>query len=220
MSLAAKGAYVDLLGHQFETGRLPTDNLQVCRIIGALPEEWEAIKSEVLTKFEDQGDGTMVNLRMEDERNEREANRLRSIENGKKGGRPPSKENPGVNLDGTQKEPNPEASTTTTASYSKYPTLAQAREVAPTLGLTPDQGELYWHTREASDWMKSTASGGTTPVGKNWQSDMKVTAPKLQINGQQTGHRRNGARPSRNDGTAMQAGGAEPTPGVPRPPGV
>lgn len=56
------------------------------------------------------------------------------------------------------------------------PTLEQARDAAPQIGVRPDDAEDWWHRREATDWMKGTAGGGTTPVGRNWQSDLKAFA--------------------------------------------
>ena len=61
----------------------------------------------------------------------------------------------------------------------KYPTLEQAKSVAPQAGVTPEQAERWWHTREASGWMRANAAGGSVPVSSNWQSDMKITAPQL-----------------------------------------
>lgn len=71
----------------------------------------------------------------------------------------------------------------------KRPSLEQARERAPTLGVRPDDAETWWHSREASDWMRSTSGGGgAVPVGKNWASDMKMfTANRKE------GLKRNGA---------------------------
>lgn len=52
------------------------------------------------------------------------------------------------------------------------PTLEQAKSCAGDIGITEEEAVNYWHSREASDWMRSMANG-TTPVGKNWQSDMR-----------------------------------------------
>ena len=91
----------------------------------------------------------------------------------------------------------------------RYPTLEQAREAAPMVGITPDQAEKWWHTREASGWMRANASGGSVPVGTNWRSDMKITAPKLTGGKTTRGNRNTGTS---NDGQA--------TPTAPRPKGV
>lgn len=79
MSLAARGAYLSLLSHQFTKGAVPNDDRIICRIIGAFPEEWEEIKEEVRAKFEEV-DGELINFRMERERIEREGIRSKRIE--------------------------------------------------------------------------------------------------------------------------------------------
>lgn len=53
------------------------------------------------------------------------------------------------------------------------PTLDQARSVAGQVGVSEKQAEEWWNAREASDWFR--ASGNTTtPVGANWQADLKT----------------------------------------------
>lgn len=79
MSIAARGAYIDLLAHQFSTGFIPGEDRKICRLIGAFPDEWEEIKGEVLLKFERQEDGSFVNLRMASERDQRESIRQKRI---------------------------------------------------------------------------------------------------------------------------------------------
>ena len=79
MSLAGRGAYLDLLAYQFTAGLIPKDDRTICRIIGAFPEEWEAIKGEVLPKFEETEDG-FVNRRLEKEAAERAEIRSKRVE--------------------------------------------------------------------------------------------------------------------------------------------
>lgn len=59
-------------------------------------------------------------------------------------------------------------------SQRARPTLEQARAVAGDIGVTTQEAEDWWHAREASEWMKGTGGGGTTPVGSNWRSDLKT----------------------------------------------
>ena len=61
----------------------------------------------------------------------------------------------------------------------RRPTLADAKSTAPGIGVTPEKADEWWHTREASAWMKGTAGGGTTPVGTNWQADLKIYASRI-----------------------------------------
>jgi len=56
----------------------------------------------------------------------------------------------------------------------RRPSLGEAKSAAPGIGVTPEKADEWWHTREVSAWMKGTAGGGTTPVGTNWQADLKV----------------------------------------------
>jgi len=84
MSMAARGAFVSMLAYQFSNGTVPSDDRSICRIIGAFPDEWEAIKDEVLPKFRDNLDGTIANERMEKERLEREGIRQSKIDAAKK----------------------------------------------------------------------------------------------------------------------------------------
>lgn len=85
MSLAAVGAFVRLLNYQFSRKCVPKCDSKICRIIRALPSEWEIIREEVLSKFEDDGSGGLINLRMEKERLEREEIREKRIEAGRAG---------------------------------------------------------------------------------------------------------------------------------------
>ena len=79
MSLAAKGAFIDLLAYQFANGSIPLDDRTLCRIIGAFPEEWQEIRAEVLCKFEAE-DGLLINRRMQKERDERNEIREKRIQ--------------------------------------------------------------------------------------------------------------------------------------------
>lgn len=72
MTLAARGAFVELLAYQFAYGSVPNDSGAICRIIGAFPKEWRAISAEVLSKFRITESGDLVNDRMDAERLERE----------------------------------------------------------------------------------------------------------------------------------------------------
>ena len=85
MSLAAKGAFVDLLAYQFANGFVPNDDRTLCRIIGAFPDEWQEIREEVLSKFEGAENGNLVNHRMQKERDERDGIRSKRIAAATKG---------------------------------------------------------------------------------------------------------------------------------------
>ena len=80
MTLAGRGAFVDLLNHQFLHGSIPTDDRSICRLLGAFPDEWDPIKDEVMAKFPGG-----KNPRMTKEIQERQEIRQRKIDAGKKG---------------------------------------------------------------------------------------------------------------------------------------
>lgn len=58
---------------------------------------------------------------------------------------------------------------------TRRPTLSQATSAGQTIGITPEAVSIWWNKREASEWMKGTAGGGTTPVGSNWQADLTAS---------------------------------------------
>lgn len=67
----------------------------------------------------------------------------------------------------------------------KRPTLALAKQAAPQLGVTPEEAELWWHTREGADWKRPTSSGSEMVIGERWQSDMKSFALRVRENATQ-----------------------------------
>jgi len=60
-------------------------------------------------------------------------------------------------------------------SRFKRPTLSQAISAGQAIGITQQAVSIWWNKREASEWMKGTAGGGTTPVGSNWQADLTAS---------------------------------------------
>lgn len=60
----------------------------------------------------------------------------------------------------------------------RRPTLPQAIAAASEIGVTDAKASEWWHTREASEWIKGTAGGGTTAVGSNWRADLKTFAAR------------------------------------------
>lgn len=126
MSLAAKGAFVDLLGYQFQNGSVPDSDKLICRILGCLPDEWAAVEEEVRAKFYGI-DGALVNHRMEGERSEREGYREKAAANGRKGGRPKKTEPfPNGNRTLSENETQKKASTSTSTSTSSSPEESSA----------------------------------------------------------------------------------------------
>ncbi|RYD20816.1 MAG: hypothetical protein EOP88_13615 [Verrucomicrobiaceae bacterium] len=58
----------------------------------------------------------------------------------------------------------------------RRPSLDESKSAAANLGIPPDKADEWWHAREASEWLKGMAGGGTAPVGSNWQADLKTYA--------------------------------------------
>ena len=58
----------------------------------------------------------------------------------------------------------------------RRPTIDEARAAANEIGVQRDKAEEWWNCREASEWLKGMAGGGTSPVGTNWRADMKTYA--------------------------------------------
>lgn len=57
---------------------------------------------------------------------------------------------------------------------TRRPTLAEAKAAASNIGITEALASEWWNCREASEWFKGMAGGGTSPVGINWQADLKT----------------------------------------------
>lgn len=70
----------------------------------------------------------------------------------------------------------------------RRPTLEQAKAAASNMGIPPMKADEWWHAREASEWMKGMAGGGTSPVGSNWQADLKTYATRGSMNPGHNGH--------------------------------
>lgn len=77
---------------------------------------------------------------------------------------------------------------------ARRPTLTQAKAAAAQIGVTPAKAEEWWNAREASEWIKGMAGGGTSPVGSNWQADLKTYATRggFSSQGQRGGPRQPG----------------------------
>jgi uncharacterized protein YdaU (DUF1376 family) len=109
MSLAARGAYIDLLAFAWQSqpfATLPNDPAQLRRLVGADSAEWADIWPQISGCFEVE-DGHLVNRRLQDEARKREEFIKKQQANGAKGGRP--SKNPGHWSGFPQSEANSEA---------------------------------------------------------------------------------------------------------------
>ncbi len=82
MSLAAQGAYVRLLCHQWRDGRVPTDETQLRRVLGCNVK----VLAEVLGSFPKRNSRSRVNRRLEEHRATQVTEREKRKRDGAKGG--------------------------------------------------------------------------------------------------------------------------------------
>lgn len=87
----------------------------------------------------------------------------------------------------TKHTEHPDASDERERKMPRRPTIAEALAAAMEIGVRRDKAEEWWNCREASEWLKGMAGGGTSPVGTNWRADMKTYANRggLGLNGNQ-----------------------------------
>lgn len=152
MSMCARGAFVSLLAYQFSNGSIPSDERTLCRITGAFPDEWAAVKAEVLPKFQSDENGNLFNVRMDKERIEREEIRQKKITAGRKGGRPPKKAS-GLANENHQVKQN-ESKTEPTGKASPSPSPSKDSNELESLSAPTGKPDL--------SWSKSEGFGGIT----------------------------------------------------------
>ncbi len=83
MSLAARGAYVDLLAFAWDQDGLPADTEALRRMTGASVEEWAIIWPELSAKFAVAPDGRRRNPRLEAVRRRAKAQSARGVRGGR-----------------------------------------------------------------------------------------------------------------------------------------
>ena len=160
MSLAARGAFIAMLGHQFANGAVPDDSRTICRIIGAFPDEWEAISGEVLPKFEKTEAG-LVNARMEKERKERDEIRGKRIDAIQKRWSKDTNEDTNVS---TKEDTHVDTSSSTSSSSSLPsgepkgvapldPTLNEIRGYAQRNQISQEIADSFFNSMEAVQWV-------------------------------------------------------------------
>jgi len=88
MSLAERGAYIELLSYQWEDGFIPDDIEELSRMIGVSLADFRKLWPRLEQSFPLAEIGKRVNPVMEKDRIEAERKRDQLIQNGTKGGRP------------------------------------------------------------------------------------------------------------------------------------
>jgi uncharacterized protein YdaU (DUF1376 family) len=90
MTLEERGAYISLLTHQWDSGKVPTDIDELSKIFGCSAQTARRVWAKLSGKFRETSPGFVRNLRLEAERDTQEHRRSIWTENGRKGGRPPA----------------------------------------------------------------------------------------------------------------------------------
>lgn len=182
------GAYGLLMDEYYATERrLPARPEDLWRICRAVSKAERLAVSLVAEKFFQLVDGLLIHKRIEEEI----AEYREGIETASKAGRASAKSrqlkrnarsttvdvplerkaNDPTNGTSTNHEP---VTSNQVLPLSPRPALSAALAAAVGIGITVSEAEEWWDAREASEWMKGTGGGGTTPVGQNWQSDAKT----------------------------------------------
>jgi uncharacterized protein YdaU (DUF1376 family) len=84
MSLAERGAYIELLGVCWLEGSLPTDDDQLRRLAHAERDEWKKVRDAVLARFEEVG-GRLEHAKLSKLRTEKDAYHATKAAAGRKG---------------------------------------------------------------------------------------------------------------------------------------
>ena len=84
MTLAERGAYIDLLAYAWQDGGLPDDDAEIARMLQVSTSVWRKLARRVRPRFEVQ-DGRLINARLECVRAEQAAYRERRANAGRSG---------------------------------------------------------------------------------------------------------------------------------------
>ncbi len=107
MSLAERGAYIELLAYQWEDGFIPDDIEELSRMIGVSVADFRKLWLRLVQVFPLSEMGKRANPVMEKDRIEADRKRDQLIQNGTKGGRPKKpKEKQTGNQKETKQKPN------------------------------------------------------------------------------------------------------------------
>ena len=84
MTLAERGAYIDLLAYAWQDGGLPDDDAEIARMLQVSISVWRKLARRVRPRFEGQ-EGRLINARLERVRAEQAAYRERQAKAGRTG---------------------------------------------------------------------------------------------------------------------------------------
>lgn len=87
MSPEARGVYFDLLAVAWQEGGIPADPSTLAGWLGLTPRRFQKVWAEIQGRWESNGNGLLVNPRMERERSEAMQRHEARVKAGRKGGR-------------------------------------------------------------------------------------------------------------------------------------
>lgn len=141
MPLSARGAYIDLLGHQWQCGQIPDDLATMARMVGATPDEMREAWKYLEDHFPETTPGFRENEKLAEIR-EATVRRIETAKsNGQKGGRRPKVDE--FEPAETQTKPNRKPRTEPRANPAGNP------EHNPEAKLEGTQGETYLITHNS-----------------------------------------------------------------------
>ena len=85
MTLAERGAYIDLLAHAWNDGGIENNPKSIAKLLGTTVFRWQKLAPAVLSRFTKNGDGRMVNKRQESVRAQQVAHHKERSDSGRKG---------------------------------------------------------------------------------------------------------------------------------------
>jgi len=139
MTLAERGAYIDLLAYAWRDGGIPDDEAELARLLQVSPRVWRRMAPRILAEFSetaDGADGLLANPRQERERAKLKSWREKSALGGAKSA---TKRQPNGNQTATNGQANGKQTATLRTAYCVLPTAKKSgsdsaeAERAPTL---------------------------------------------------------------------------------------
>ena len=146
MTLAERGAYIDLLAFAWRDGGIPDDETELARLLQVSPRSWRRMAPRLLAEFSETADGLRMSPRPERERAKRKLWREKSARGGAKS---VTKRQPNGNQTATNAQPNDKQTATLRTAYCVPRTAEKSgsdsaeAERAPTL---IDEWVSRWET--------------------------------------------------------------------------
>lgn len=163
-----EGAYMRLLTYQFGKGSIPNNMKLIKKISPKAVKNWSLFSS----KFEQNSDGNLINITMDNIRNEMMVIKDKNLRNGKLGGRPKNRTvNSGLTQTITQTEPipltinhkplntervqdahKPDLSESNIFRKPSVPTFEKVHEAFLNHGGTEEMARKFYDNNSSTDW--------------------------------------------------------------------